>query len=157
MRVSIPSLPSLAPRALAAAAAIAFAGALAGCSLFAPSDAPPAMPSPAHYGATPLPERTAAAQGLAQRFDVGAQPVPDWWKRYRSPALDALVDEGLRNSPTLAAAEKSLSAAREQLRAQIGSRRCSTTCSRASCRRATRSICSAPRVSRTARCPSAST
>lgn len=121
MRVSIPSLPSLAPRALAAAAAIAFAGALAGCSLFAPSDAPPAMPSPAHYGATPLPERTAAAQGLAQRFDVGAQPVPDWWTRYRSPALDALVDEGLRNSPTLAAAEKSLSAAREQLRAQIGS------------------------------------
>lgn len=121
MRVSIPSLPSLAPRALAAAAAIAFAGALAGCALFAPSDAPPAMPSPAHYGATPLPERTAAAQGLAQRFDVGAQPVPDWWTRYRSPALDALVDEGLRNSPTLAAAEKSLSAAREQLRAQIGS------------------------------------
>ncbi|RIV59548.1 efflux transporter outer membrane subunit [Burkholderia pseudomallei] len=121
MRVSIPSLPSLAPRALAAAAAIAFAGALAGCSLFALSDAPPAMPSPAHYGATPLPERTAAAQGLAQRFDVGAQPVPDWWTRYRSPALDALVDEGLRNSPTLAAAEKSLSAAREQLRAQIGS------------------------------------
>ncbi|KVN14520.1 MULTISPECIES: efflux transporter outer membrane subunit [unclassified Burkholderia] len=127
MRVSIPSLPSLlpiaarvAPRASALTAALALAGATAGCSLFAPSDAPPAMPSPAHYGATPLPERTAAAQGVAQRFDIGAQPVPDWWKRYRSPALDALVDEGLRNSPTLAAAEKSLSAAREQLRAQIG-------------------------------------
>ncbi|KGS08814.1 efflux transporter outer membrane subunit [Burkholderia sp. ABCPW 111] len=121
MRASISPFPfaaRLAPRATAAAALTA---SLAGCSLFAPSDTPPAMPSPAHYGATPLPERTAAAQGLTQRFDVGAQPVPDWWKRYRSPALDALVDEGLRNSPTLAAADKSLTAAREQLRAQIGS------------------------------------
>ncbi|WP_226383464.1 efflux transporter outer membrane subunit [Burkholderia mayonis] len=122
MRVSIQPFPARAARrATAAAAVAALAGSLAGCSLFAPSDAPPAMPSPAHYGATPLPERTAAAQGIAQRFDVGAQPVPDWWKQYRSPALDSLVDEGLRNSPTLAAAEKSLTAAREQLRAQIGS------------------------------------
>ena len=52
---------------------------------------------------------------------VGAKPVPEWWKLYRSDALNALVDEGLRNSPTLAAADKSLAAAREQLRAQIGS------------------------------------
>ncbi|SMG02906.1 RND efflux system, outer membrane lipoprotein, NodT family [Burkholderia singularis] len=101
------------------AVAVAAAFALAGCSLFAPSGAPPAMPSPAHYGALPLPEQTAAAQGVAQRFDVGAQPVPDWWKQYRSPALDALVDEGLRNSPTLAAVDKNLNAAREQLRAQV--------------------------------------
>ncbi|AOJ01936.1 RND transporter [Burkholderia mayonis] len=122
MRVSIQSFPARAARCATAAAAVAaLAGSLAGCSLFAPSDAPPAMPLPAHYGATPLPERTAAAQGVAQRFDVGAQPVPDWWKQYRSPALDSLVDEGLRNSPTLAAAEKNLTAAREQLRAQIGS------------------------------------
>ncbi|WP_323118683.1 efflux transporter outer membrane subunit [Burkholderia alba] len=107
------------PAARAACAAAALA-ALAGCSLFAPSGAPPVLTSPAHYGAASLPEATVAAQGVAQRFDVGAQPVPDWWKRYRSDALDALVDEGLRNSPTLAAAAKSLTAAREQLRAQIG-------------------------------------
>ncbi|WP_431819345.1 efflux transporter outer membrane subunit [Burkholderia sp. F1] len=105
-------------RALAAAG---LAGALAGCAWFAPSGEPPAMPSPAHYGATPQAERTVAAQGVAQHFEVGAQPVPDWWKQYRSDALNALVDEGLRNSPTLSAAAHTLNAAREQLRAQIGS------------------------------------
>lgn len=94
--------------------------ALAACS-FGPSGEPPAMPSPAHYGATPQPERTAAAGGVAQQFDIGADPVPQWWHLYRSGALDALVDEGLRGSPTLAATEKSLAAAHEQLRAQIGS------------------------------------
>jgi outer membrane protein TolC len=61
------------------------------------------------------------AQGIAQSFEAGARPVPEWWKLYRSAGLDALVDEGLRNSPTLAAAEQGLRAEREQLRAQIGS------------------------------------
>jgi NodT family efflux transporter outer membrane factor (OMF) lipoprotein len=61
------------------------------------------------------------ADGVSQRFDIGAQPVPEWWRLYRSPQLDALVDEGLKNSPTLAATEKNLAGAREQLRAQIGS------------------------------------
>ncbi|PTB17746.1 RND transporter [Trinickia symbiotica] len=93
---------------------------LAACS-FGPSGEPPAMPSPAHYGAAPQPARTATAAGVAQQFDIGAQPVPQWWRLYRSDALDALVDEGLRASPTLAATEKSLAAAHEQLRAQIGS------------------------------------
>ena len=79
------------------------------------------MPSPVHYGSTPQPSETATAGGVAQRFETGAQPVPQWWRLYRSEALDALVDEGLRNSQTLAAAEKSLAAAHEQLRAQIGS------------------------------------
>lgn len=105
------------------ARAIAAAGlaSLAGCAWFAPSGDAPPMPSPAHYGTTPQIEQTVAAQGVAQHFEVGAQPVPDWWRQYRSDALDALVDEGLRNSPTLSAAEHSLTAAREQLRAQIGS------------------------------------
>ena len=57
--------------ALAAAAALA----LAACSL-GPTGEPPAMPSPAHYGQTPLPEQTQTAAGVAQHFDVGAQPTP---------------------------------------------------------------------------------
>ncbi len=79
------------------------------------------MPSPAHYGAGAQPAQTVAAQGVAQRFEMGAQPVPEWWRLYQSDALDALVDEGLRNSPTLAATDKLLASAHEQLRAQIGS------------------------------------
>ncbi|WP_116140638.1 efflux transporter outer membrane subunit [Trinickia diaoshuihuensis] len=93
---------------------------LAACSL-GPNGQPPAMPSPAHYGQTALPEQTATAGGVAQHFDVGAQPVPNWWQLYRSPQLDALVEEGLKNSPTLTATAKTLAGAREQLRAQIGS------------------------------------
>ena len=105
------------PRIAALAGA---ACALAACS-FGPSGEPPAMPQPAHYGAQAQPTQTASAQGVTQQFVVGAKPVPEWWKLYRSDALNALVDEGLRNSPTLAATDKSLAAAREQLRAQIGS------------------------------------
>ena len=92
---------------------------LGACS-FTPGDLPPAMPSPAHYGASALPQRTVTAQGTAQQFDVGAAPVKAWWHAYRSESLDALVDEGLRNSPTLSSAEHALQAAREQLKAQIG-------------------------------------
>jgi NodT family efflux transporter outer membrane factor (OMF) lipoprotein len=78
------------------------------------------MPSPAHYGALPQPDQTVAAGGTAQHFVVGAPPVPQWWRLYRSEALDALVEEGLRNNPTLAATQRSLNAAQEDLRAQIG-------------------------------------
>jgi NodT family efflux transporter outer membrane factor (OMF) lipoprotein len=94
-------------------------GVTAACSL-GPTGTPPAMLEPAHYGAETQAARTVNAQGVAQRFVMGAQPVPQWWKLYRCDALDALVDEGLRNSPTLAAADKTLAAAREQLRAQLG-------------------------------------
>lgn len=93
---------------------------LGACS-FTPGDQPPAMPSPAHYGTQALPERTVSAQGASQQFELGAPPVKAWWHAYRSDKLDALVEEGLRNSPNLAAADHALQAAREQLKAQVGS------------------------------------
>ncbi|MCC8403319.1 efflux transporter outer membrane subunit [Paraburkholderia sp. MMS20-SJTN17] len=89
------------------------------CS-FGPGGEAPAMPSPEHYGAQAQPSATVTAGGVAQRFDVGATAAPQWWRLYRSDALDALVDEGLRNSPTLAATQRTLAAAQEQLRAQVG-------------------------------------
>ena len=51
---------------------------------------------------------------------MGAKPVPDWWRLYQCEALDALVDEGLAHSPSLAAAQATLKATHEQLRSQIG-------------------------------------
>ncbi|WP_233863253.1 efflux transporter outer membrane subunit [Paraburkholderia adhaesiva] len=93
---------------------------VAGCA-WGPGGKAPEMPEPAHYGAAPQPAQTVAALGVAQQFVVGAKPVPQWWTLYGSDSLDALVDEGLRNSPNLAAAEHNLQAAREQLRGQIGS------------------------------------
>jgi NodT family efflux transporter outer membrane factor (OMF) lipoprotein len=78
------------------------------------------MPSPEHYGAQAQPSKTVAAGGVAQQFDIGATSVPQWWRLYRSDTLDALVEEGLRNSPTLAGAQRTLAAAEQELRAQIG-------------------------------------
>jgi NodT family efflux transporter outer membrane factor (OMF) lipoprotein len=100
-------------------AAIGLTAALSACS-FGPDGKPPVLPSVAHYGATAQPARSVTAEGVSQTFEAGAKPVPDWWKLYGSEPLNALVDEGLRNSPSLAAADKTLAAAREQLRAQVG-------------------------------------
>ncbi|MCC8391108.1 efflux transporter outer membrane subunit [Paraburkholderia sp. MMS20-SJTR3] len=99
--------------------AVAAALTVSACS-FGPSGEAPAMPSPEHYGAKAQPSRTVTAAGVAQTFDVGATATPGWWRLYRSDALDALVDEGLRNSPSLAATQRTLAAAQEQLRAQVG-------------------------------------
>lgn len=93
---------------------------LAACSL-GPTGQPPAIQQPDHYGVQAQPTQTVEAQGVAQHFDVGAQRPANWWEEYRSPALNALVEEGLKNSPNLAAADKRLAAAREQLSAQVGS------------------------------------
>jgi NodT family efflux transporter outer membrane factor (OMF) lipoprotein len=110
------SSPAWGARLLVLSVALA----LAACS-FGPDGKPPMLPPVPHYGATPQPAHTVTAQGVQQTFNIGVKPVPDWWKLYRSDALNALVDEGLRNSPSLAATNKSLAAAREQLRAQVGS------------------------------------
>jgi NodT family efflux transporter outer membrane factor (OMF) lipoprotein len=108
------------PRVVKPTALLLATFALAACS-FGPGGEPPAMPQPAHYGAEAQPTQTVPAQGITQQFVTGAKPVPEWWKLYQSEALNTLVDEGLRNSPTLASTDKSLAAAREQLRAQVGS------------------------------------
>src|SRR5258706_11761861 len=93
---------------------------VAACSSFGPPRDPPQMPTPAHYAVNETPAQLALADGVAQHLAIGARPVPEWWKEYRSDALDALVEEGLRNSPSLAAAQSTLKAAREGLRAQVG-------------------------------------
>jgi NodT family efflux transporter outer membrane factor (OMF) lipoprotein len=111
-------LNRLAGTARSAAAALG-AGLLAAACSFAP-DAKVASPQPAHYGVVPLPPQTEEAQGVAQHFALGARPVPQWWLAYGSPALNAWVEEGLRNNNSLQATTQTLAAAREQLRAQVG-------------------------------------
>src|SRR5260221_10051535 len=94
----------------------------AACGAFGPERNPPQMASPGRYAAKEQSLEMPAADddSAGQRLNAGARPVPEWWKEYGSDALDALVDEGLKNSPSLAAAESTLKAAREGLRAQIG-------------------------------------
>jgi multidrug efflux system outer membrane protein len=46
----------------------------------------------------------------------GAWPAADWWKQYRDPTLDRLVDLALESSPTLAAAHARFETARQSVR-----------------------------------------
>ncbi|WP_266159644.1 efflux transporter outer membrane subunit [Dyella silvatica] len=99
--------------------AIAMSIALAGCA-FAPPAKPPTPPAPKSYAADPTPASSSQADGVAQRFSLGARAVPDWWRLYQSDTLNAWVAEGLQNNPSLDAAKHSLEAAHQLLRAQIG-------------------------------------
>jgi NodT family efflux transporter outer membrane factor (OMF) lipoprotein len=83
----------------------------------------PAAPGVAGYLPGPLPGKTAAAAGEAgeaQTFSLGADVPGQWWTLYKSPALNALVDQALKANPDLASAQAALRAAREAYLAQKG-------------------------------------
>ncbi len=91
---------------------------LGGCAL-GPDFHRPAPPS----GAGVLhaaPPAAMAADGRTQRFDPRTDVAPDWWKQFHCAALDALVQEGLTNSPGLKAARATLWEAQDNLRAGYG-------------------------------------
>jgi len=94
--------------------------AITACGSFGPERNPPTMPAPAHYAVSAESAQLPPADGVAQRLATGEHALPEWWTLYRSDALDALVQEGLAKSPSLAVAQNTLKAAREGLRAQIG-------------------------------------
>lgn len=104
--------------ALAAAAGLAL---LAGCTA-GPDFRPLATPASATVlAAAPLSTASAAtALGGAQHLTAGVDLAAPWWTRFGAPALDALVDEALVASPTLAAAEATLRQAQEMQAAQAG-------------------------------------
>ena len=118
MRVLASRIRPIARTRLIAASALSFC--IAACGAFGPPRTPPRMTLPDRYAAREQSAEMPAADGSAQHLRAGARPLPEWWKEYGSDELDALVDEGLKNSPTLAAARSTLKAAREGLRAQIG-------------------------------------
>jgi NodT family efflux transporter outer membrane factor (OMF) lipoprotein len=94
--------------------------ALSACAGFGPDRNPPRMLAPEHYSAGGQAALLPAADGVAQAIATGGRPVPEWWQAYQSDELNGLVAEGFENSPSLAAAQSTLKAAREQLRSQIG-------------------------------------
>jgi NodT family efflux transporter outer membrane factor (OMF) lipoprotein len=89
-----------------------------------PSFHRPAPPSVDRYTVEPLPPQTASALGpggAAQMFLAGAAVPRDWWTRFGSPELDALVAEALRANPNVQAAQAALRQAMENTAAQRGS------------------------------------
>ena len=90
--------------------------ALAACAALGPDFRPPAPPASADYG---LKTRPAEA---AQSAVYGAEVADDWYRLFRSEALNGLVREALADNPDLEAARHGLLAAQDELRAVSGAR-----------------------------------
>lgn len=56
----------------------------------------------------------------AQRIAVGAKVRDDWWTLFHSPALNRVVEQALRDSPTIAQATATLAQARQEVIAALG-------------------------------------
>src|SRR5262249_34877472 len=84
---------------------------LAGACAVGPDFERPPAPQVAGYTPEPLAQQTASSEvagGEAQRF-VQALDIPgEWWRLFHSAALNSLIEEALKNNPTLPAAEAAL-------------------------------------------------
>jgi NodT family efflux transporter outer membrane factor (OMF) lipoprotein len=103
-----PSAAALALTGLALTALV-----LAGC-MVGPDFHTPAAPGVGGFTARPT------DAGPAMRLTEGADVPGRWWTVYRSPALDALVDQALKANPDAEAAQAALRSARESYYAQKG-------------------------------------
>jgi len=107
------------PRAgLLAAAALLIASCAVG-----PGYHRPTAPADAGYSVTPLPQSTAVAAvhgGEAQQLISGGDLSFQWWRSFKSPTLDALVERAFKANPTVPAAQAALKQAQELVYAQQG-------------------------------------
>ena len=108
------------PRTDAAAVArwLLCAAMLGGCALGPDFHRPDPPSGPSVLRAAP--PAAMPADGRTQRFDRRTDVAPDWWKQFHCAALDALVREGLANSPSLGTARATLQEAQDNLRAGYG-------------------------------------
>jgi NodT family efflux transporter outer membrane factor (OMF) lipoprotein len=94
----------------------------AGCAV-GPDFERPAAPDVAGYTAGPLGQQTVSADvagGETQRFLQGLDIPGQWWTLFRSEALNTLIEQALKNNPTLPAAEAALRQAWENVYAEQG-------------------------------------
>lgn len=120
MTSSKSTLPGKALRALTLCTA-----ALAGCAA-GPDFKPPAPPTVQNYTATKLPAQTLSApgeMGSAQHFATQMPIGATWWRQFGSSKLNILIEQALRSSPTLEAAEATLRQAEQTYAAQSGATR----------------------------------
>jgi NodT family efflux transporter outer membrane factor (OMF) lipoprotein len=103
-------------------ACLAAALLLVGCEL-GPDFERPAPPAATGYGPEPTLSQTASAPvagGETQHFVQGLDIPGQWWALFRSPALNALVEQAIAANPTLPAAQAALRQARENVYAEQG-------------------------------------
>ena len=101
---------------------IAVGLALTGCAV-GPDFERPAAPDVEGYSREPLAAKTAPAEvkgGEEQRFVKDLDIPGQWWTLFHSEALNALIEQALRDNPTLPAAEAALRLAWENVYAAEG-------------------------------------
>jgi NodT family efflux transporter outer membrane factor (OMF) lipoprotein len=101
---------------------LAIGVALTGCAV-GPDFERPAAPDVEGYTKDPLPANTASAQvigGEAQRLIQDLDIPGQWWTLFHSAPLNALVEQALKNNPSLPAAEAALRQAWENVYAAEG-------------------------------------
>ena len=92
---------------------------LSGCAV-GPDFVRPEAPQAKAYDHPESPSRHTGPEFAAPRFDEGAGPAANWWRSFRSPAVDSTVAAGLAGNPGLLAAQASLRQSQENLRAGKG-------------------------------------
>ena len=105
-----------------AAGALVAAMPLWGCAV-GPDFLHPAAPDVDRYTLEALAPRTSstdAPTGRSQRFVRGRDIPQEWWRLFKSSALNALIERALNNSPTLQSAIATLRAANQAVYAQQG-------------------------------------
>lgn len=60
------------------------------------------------------------AGGVSQSYVEGKEISSQWWEVFKSPQLNELIQQSLKNNPDMQAAEAALRAAQEQVKAQQG-------------------------------------
>ena len=95
---------------------------LLGCTM-GPDFKPPAPPVATSYTKEPLGPTSgdvAVMAGTPQSFAMDRDIPAEWWSLFHSPELDAAVRASIAGNPNLTAAQASLNAAMENVKAQIG-------------------------------------
>ena len=107
---------------VAGATALATAIFLTGCAV-GPDFVHPAAPEIIRYTREPLAAPTSSANrasGGRQAFLQGRDIPEKWWALFKSPALNTLIEQSLRNNPNLQSALATLRSTRETVLAQQG-------------------------------------
>jgi NodT family efflux transporter outer membrane factor (OMF) lipoprotein len=95
---------------------------LASCAV-GPDFKRPEPPSIDRYTDSSFPNATVSsvfAHGDAQEFSAGGKLQRQWWTLFKSEALDQLIEQALRDSPTIVSAQATLRQAQQNLVAEQG-------------------------------------
>jgi outer membrane protein TolC len=109
-------------RIFGAIGAFVSAAAVSGCAV-GPDFHTVAAPAVSGYTSKPLPAHTASADAIGgdpQSLQPGGDIPGQWWSLFHSAQLDRLIDEALKATPNLAAAQAALRVTQETAAAEQG-------------------------------------